>query len=271
MKKEEERRKREEVSGSFIGTPSGYGAPNYKVSRGKSGEEKSVTSATAQAELEKQQKAEAKRAFLAAVSKKPDLSSLMVNDLKIRIVQLHQRIVRLEADKYDLEKRHERLEYDAQAELEKQQKAEAKRAFLAAVSKKPDLSSLMVNDLKIRIVQLHQRIVRLEADKYDLEKRHERLEYDLKELREREIQRIRHKAQKMGLDPDEAASSLYPPKINVASKYDRQTDQRSFGDRRELFEHVSLCNYLIKFANLANIDCFLCNIRLKRNSVIANV
>lgn len=171
MKKEEERRKREEVSGSFIGTPSGYGAPNYKVSRGKSGEEKSVTSAT------------------------------------------------------------------AQAELEKQQKAEAKRAFLAAVSKKPDLSSLMVNDLKIRIVQLHQRIVRLEADKYDLEKRHERLEYDLKELREREIQRIRHKAQKMGLDPDEAASSLYPPKINVASKYDRQTDQRSFGDRRELFEH----------------------------------
>uniref|UniRef100_A0A183VFE1 Troponin T n=1 Tax=Toxocara canis TaxID=6265 RepID=A0A183VFE1_TOXCA len=174
LKKEEERKKKEEVCGSFIGVPSGYGAPNYKVSHSKTGEEKTMMSAS------------------------------------------------------------------AQAEMEKQQKEEAKRAFLAAVSRKPDMSSVMVNDLKTQILNLHQRIVRLEGDKYDLQKRHERLEYDLKELRERQIQMIRHKAQKMGLDPDEAASSLHPPKITVASKFDRQTDQRSFGDRRELFEHPAI-------------------------------
>uniref|UniRef100_A0A915C2W0 Troponin T n=1 Tax=Parascaris univalens TaxID=6257 RepID=A0A915C2W0_PARUN len=118
-----------------------------------------------------------------------------------------------------------------------EEKEAAKKAFMAALSRKPDVSELLINDLKQRIVQLHQRICKIEAEKYDLEKRQERQDYDLKELHEREKQVARNKALQRGLDPDEAAASIHPPKINVASKFDRQIDRRSYGDRRTLFEH----------------------------------
>ncbi|EGT46013.1 CBN-TNT-3 protein [Caenorhabditis brenneri] len=121
--------------------------------------------------------------------------------------------------------------------MTKEQQEDAKRAFLAAIRKEiPSASEIPQSELKAKIKELHQRICRLEAEKYDLEKRHERQEYDMKELNERQRQVTRNSALKKGIDPAEVGNSRYPPKVQIVSKYDRQVDRRNFRERRSVFD-----------------------------------
>ncbi|NP_001360658.1 Troponin T [Caenorhabditis elegans] len=119
--------------------------------------------------------------------------------------------------------------------MTKEQQEDAKRAFLAAIRKEiPNASEVPQSELKAKIKELHQRICKLETEKYDLEKRHERQEYDMKELNERQRQVTRNSALKKGIDPAEVGNTRYPPKQLIASKFERQRVQ-TFSDRRALF------------------------------------
>jgi len=115
--------------------------------------------------------------------------------------------------------------------------AEAKRNYMSIVSRPVDVSNMMPNDIKLKIKQLYSRIVKLEGDKYDLEQRKSRQEYDLKELDSRRQQEARNKALKMGLNEDEMQIGKHPPKVLTASRFDRVVDRRGYGDKREIFEN----------------------------------
>jgi len=125
-----------------------------------------------------------------------------------------------------------------QTGLSKEQKEELKRNYMTTVNKPVDVSNLLPNDIKTKIKQVHARLVKLEGEKYDLEKRSGMQEYDLKELNERESQRARNKALAAGVELEqESSGKTRPPKVNVASKFDRQVDRRSYTDKYTLFEN----------------------------------
>merc|ERR1711988_1474187 len=87
---------------------------------------------------------------------------------------------------------------------------------------------------KSKAKELWDQIVKLETEKYDLEEKVKRQDYDLKELKERQRQQNRQKALKLGLDP-EALTGKYPPKIQLASKFERRVDHRTYTDKMGLF------------------------------------
>ncbi|PAV86482.1 hypothetical protein WR25_16902 isoform A [Diploscapter pachys] len=124
--------------------------------------------------------------------------------------------------------------------MTKEQQEEAKRNYMNAIQKGiPEVDEVPASELKTKIKELHQRIVKGEGFKYDLEKRHERQEYDMRELTERQRQVTRNSALRKGIDPAEAGNSRYPPKVQIVSKYDRQIDRRNFRERRSMFETKS--------------------------------
>merc|ERR1712176_1074915 len=126
---------------------------------------------------------------------------------------------------------------DARREMTKtkEQLEEEKKISLSIRIKPLDLDAMDHDQLQGKASELWETIVRLETEKYDLEERQKRQDFDLKELNEMQKQQLRQKAMKKGLDP-EALTGKYPPKIRMYSKYERRTDTRTYEDRRKLYE-----------------------------------
>merc|ERR1712243_121129 len=116
----------------------------------------------------------------------------------------------------------------------KEQLEEEKKVALQIRVKALQTDGMNIDRLKAKAQEMWDQIIKLETEKYDLEERSKRQDYDLKELKERQQQRLRQKAIRMGL-PAEALTGKHPPKVKLASKFERRVDTRTFDDRKELF------------------------------------
>jgi len=116
----------------------------------------------------------------------------------------------------------------------KAQLEEEKKVCLSLRIKPIELEGLETEQLKSKATELWETVIRLETEKYDLEERGKRQGHDLKVLNERQIQRLRLKAVRMGLHA-EALTGKYPPKVRMYSNFERRTDIRTYEDKKGLF------------------------------------
>ncbi|KAH9491482.1 methionine permease [Bulinus truncatus] len=129
----------------------------------------------------------------------------------------------------------------------KEQLEEEKIAILAQRIQPLVIEGLTSEKLIEKARELNDQIKRLEGDKYDLEQRFKRQQYDMIELAERARQMNKGKAKRgvTTVQVDESFDRLAdkftsaPPKIQLCSKYERHTDHRSYKERMVLFEDLA--------------------------------
>merc|ERR1712079_913174 len=83
----------------------------------------------------------------------------------------------------------------------KEQLEEEKKISLSIRIRPLELDGMDSEALKEKGKELWEQIIKLETEKYDLEEKVKRQDYDLKELKERQRQQNKQKAIKLGLDP----------------------------------------------------------------------
>lgn len=125
----------------------------------------------------------------------------------------------------------------------KEQLETEKRAILSQRIKPLGIDGFEQGQLAEKARELHNLIVRLEGEKYDLEKRFKQLQVEMMELAERARQA--NKVGKEGLkriagnedevDKIQTRFAGAPSKVEMYSKYERQKDKRSYCDRKVVY------------------------------------
>ncbi|XP_076471708.1 uncharacterized protein LOC143301364 isoform X2 [Babylonia areolata] len=126
----------------------------------------------------------------------------------------------------------------------KEQLEEEKQAILAQRIQPLNIDGMDGTKLLEKARELYEHMRRLVGDKYDLEQRFKRQQYDMIELAERARQMNKGK-KKSTVQVDESFDRLAdkftgaPPKIQLCSKYERHTDHRTYVQRKDLFEELA--------------------------------
>jgi len=125
----------------------------------------------------------------------------------------------------------------------KEQLEAEKRAILVQRIKPLEISGFEQQQLSEKARELHNQIVRLEGEKYDLEKRFKQLQVEMMELAERARQanRVGKEGLKRISGNDDEVDQIQtrfagaPAKVEMYSKYERQKDKRNYTDRKVLY------------------------------------
>jgi len=126
----------------------------------------------------------------------------------------------------------------------KEQLEAEKKAILDQRIPKLEIDGADSGKLTDKAKELHALIVRLESEKYDLEKRFKTQQYDMMELAERarqmnKVGRGGLKRVQLGQDESDVMQEKFagcPSKILMYSQFERQMDVRSWGDRQTVFK-----------------------------------
>jgi len=125
----------------------------------------------------------------------------------------------------------------------KEQLEAEKQAILRQRIKPLQVDSFDASQLAEKARELHSLIVRLEGEKYDLEKRFKQLQVEMMELAERARQanRVGKEGLRRITGPEDDVDKIQerfagaPSKVEMYSKYERQKDKRSYVDRKVLY------------------------------------
>merc|ERR1712080_805896 len=143
---------------------------------------------------------------------------------------------RMTGRNFTISKKQSDVSDDPAAEFKKPKEIleEEKRIALQIRVNPLSLEGCNAATLRSKATDMWDMIIKLETEKYDFEERSKRQDYDLKELKDKNKQQLKQKAIKLGLNP-EALTGNHPPKVKLASKFERRVDTRSFDERKELF------------------------------------
>jgi len=148
-----------------------------------------------------------------------------------------------------ISKKQETAEAGQEAEGEgsgkksKEQLEAEKRAILKQRIKPLEIDGFDASQLTDKAKELHHQILRLEGEKYDLEKRFKQLQVEMTELadRARQANKVGNEGVKRAhgtddnVDPIQVRFAGAPAKVEMFSKYERQKDKRSYVDRKVLY------------------------------------
>lgn len=127
----------------------------------------------------------------------------------------------------------------------KEQLEAEKKAILEQRIPKLEIDGADTSKLTDKAKELHALIMRLESEKYDLEKRFKAQQYDMMELAERarQMNKVGKGGQLKRVQLTEDVSDIMqerfagcPSKILMFSEFERQTDSRSWGERHAVFK-----------------------------------
>jgi hypothetical protein len=136
---------------------------------------------------------------------------------------------------------------DDEEQIEKKSKEQIeaeKRAILAQRTPKLEISGFDSGKLTDKAKELHKLILRLESEKYDLEKRFKAQQYDMMELAERarSMNKVGKGAETLKrvqmTDEADKMSERFagcPSKIVMYSQFERQKDPRNWNSRQTVF------------------------------------